>query len=342
MNHRSGGPRSFNTIKRSHREERSKRRVRCAKTLVAMMVVFLLLTLTAFILLVCNVAVGIHNRRAAEENNDPAVPQLVYEPITVASSSYREGETVVVNGSLAYAFPTRDADRLVSLIDYRKTVDGKNPYEIKTDKTQRLQKSAAENLDALLTAYYNKTNVALVVYDTYRTPDEQSKIGQSSGVDAGYSEHHTGLVVSLSQSKTTLNMNMSEHTDFLEMCHRYGFIQRYPEGKSKLTGVTNYGECLRYVGVAHATYMYQNGLCLEEYVDLIRKNHVSLKGSDGKHLAVDTNGDGAADYAVYYVPKSESADLTTVYVPGGMKYAVSGDNMGGFLVTVTLSSKQNS
>ena len=336
MNHRSGGPRSFNTIKRSHREERARRRILCAKTLVAMMVVLLLLTLTAFILLVCNVAVDFQNRRAPEVEDQPEIPPLTYVPVTVPTSSYLEGEVVTVNGNYVYTFPQNDADKMIPLSDLRQLVDGKNPYEIRTTKTQLLQRSAAENLNALLTAYYKKTDVALVVYDTYRTTDEQQKLGSS--VAAGYSEHHTGLVVSLSLSKNGLTLDMSEYADFLAMCHSYGFIQRYPDGKSAHTGVSNYGECLRYVGVAHATYMAENNLCLEEYADLLRKNHVSTEGSDGKHLGVDTNGDNVADYAVYYVPKNNSSDLTTVYVPKGMAYTVSGDNVGGFIVTVTLNS----
>ncbi len=341
MNYRSGGPRSFNTIKRSHREERARRRRLCAKTLVAMMVVLLLLTLTAFILLVCNVAVGIQNRHAPEEGNEPEIPTLTYIPITVSTSAYLEGEMVIVNKNNVYTFPQNDANKLVSLLDpdLRQLVDGKNPYEIRTTKTQLLQRNVAEQLNALLTDYYKKTGEALVVYDTYRTADEQKTVGETSKVAAGYSEHHTGLVASLSLSKTGLNLKMSEHPELLEMCHRYGFIQRYPEDKADLTNVrSNYGECLRYVGVAHAAYMAQNNLCMEEYVELLKKNHVSTEGSDGKHLAVDTNGDGTADYAVYYVPKNQSTDLTTVYVPKGMEYTVSGDNMGGFIVTVTLHS----
>ena len=123
----------------------------------------------------------------------------------------------------------------------------------------------------------------------------------------------------------------------LEMGVRYGFVQRYPASKTGLTGISGYEECLRYVGVAHAAYMTKNNLCLEEYVELIRKNHVSAEGTDGKHLLVDTDGDGTANYAVYYVPKNESSDLTTIPVPVGVPYAVSGDNVGGFIVTVTLN-----
>ena len=156
-------------------------------------------------------------------------------------------------------------------------------------------------------------------------------------MNAGYSEHHTGLLVSLSESHSSYNLRLEDHSLLFEMCHEYGFIQRYPAGKSTLTGVSNYGECLRYVGVAHATYIYQNGLCLEEYVELIRKNHVSATGTDGKHLLIDTDQDGTANYAVYYVPKNDSSDLTSIPVPNGIESTVSGDNIGGFIVTVTLN-----
>ncbi len=341
MNHRSGGPRSFNTVKRSNREERLKRRRQCDKTLFAIFVVSLLLVLSVFILLVCNVAVGIHNRRqAADGGGAPQMPNssgITYQMSTQKTDAYRTGELAVVNGAHEYAFPASDADKLVDLMDHRQLVDGKYPFQIYTGKSQRLQEAAAVKLGELLTAYYKQTGTALVVYDTYRTQEDQARIEPTSGVPAGKSEHHTGLVVSLSESPSTLKMELSDHAGLFDTCHRYGFIQRYPSGKGALTGVNNYEECLRYVGVAHATYIYNNGLCLEEYVEMLRKNHVSPNGTDGKHLLIDTDKDGTANYAVYYVPKSESSDLTAVPVPEGIPYTVSGDNIGGFIVAVTLN-----
>ena len=340
MNHRSSGPRSFNTVKRSNREERLKRRRQCDQTLASIAVVFFLLILSAFILLVCNVAVGIHNRNQATEGEGalpdaPNLPEVTYDDST---QDYRKGELVVVNGNHAYTFAENDADKLVELSVYRQLVDGKNPYQISTHKSQRLQEIAAEKLSQLLTAYYQQTGNVLWVYDTYRTADDQSRIEATSGVPAGKSEHHTGLVFSLSEVSSTIKMKLDDHEALFRMCHQYGFIQRYPSGKGDRTGVNNYEECLRYVGVAHATYIYNNGLCLEEYVEMLRKNHVSENGTDGKHLLIDTDNDGTANYAVYYVPKNETGNLATVKVPKGMPYTVSGDNIGGVIVTITLNS----
>lgn len=339
MNHRSGGPRSFNTVKRSNREERQRRRGQCAKTLLGIFIVSFLLVLSVITLLVCNLAVGIYNRRQAQSGegdpnlSTPNLPGITYQMSTQKNDLVYAGELAVVNGSHEYLFPQRDADQLKDLSSYRKLVDGKEPYQIKNGTTARLQATAAAKLNALLTEYYGQTDTTLVVFDTYRTKAEQ----ESYSVRPGFSEHHTGLLVSLSQSHGGYTLDLTAHARLFEICHRYGFIQRYPDAKSKLTGVSGYGECLRYVGVAHATYIAQNNLCLEEYVELLRKNHVSATGTDGKHLLVDTDGDGTANYAVYYVPKSTTGDLTAVPIPNGIEYTVSGDNIGGFIVTVTLN-----
>ena len=43
-----------------------------------------------------------------------------------------------------------------------------------------------------------------------------------------------------------------------------------------------------------------------------------------------------AAYEIYYVPMT--GDSTTVSVPKNYKYTISGDNVGGFIVTVDLNS----
>ena len=52
-----------------------------------------------------------------------------------------------------------------------------------------------------------------------------------------------------------------------ENSYKYGFIFRYPAGKSDITGVTEEVWHYRYVGVDAATEIYEQGLCLEEYLD---------------------------------------------------------------------------
>ena len=49
-------------------------------------------------------------------------------------------------------------------------------------------------------------------------------------------------------------------------CHKYGFIIRYPQGKSDITGYIYEPWHIRYLGVENATKVYESGLTLEEYL----------------------------------------------------------------------------
>mgnify|MGYP002310942121 CR=1 FL=1 len=47
---------------------------------------------------------------------------------------------------------------------------------------------------------------------------------------------------------------------------RYGFIHRYPNGKTDITGIIYEPWHYRYVGQEAAAEIYQQGVCLEEYI----------------------------------------------------------------------------
>lgn len=51
---------------------------------------------------------------------------------------------------------------------------------------------------------------------------------------------------------------------------QYGFVLRYPEGKSHLTGIAFESWHFRYVGVENAQYMEKHDLVLEEYLALLK------------------------------------------------------------------------
>lgn len=53
-----------------------------------------------------------------------------------------------------------------------------------------------------------------------------------------------------------------------ENCADYGFIIRYPADKTHITGISYEPWHLRYVGEDAATYIMENGLCLEEFLTL--------------------------------------------------------------------------
>lgn len=110
----------------------------------------------------------------------------------------------------------------------------------------------------------------------------------------------------------------------VQNCAKYGFIVRYPEGKSQITGQKYCPWHLRYVGEVHAELMAQNDLCLEEYVDFL------------KDYTVDeplTQKLGNRTYEIYTY--SALGDFTEVLVPSRGNYESSGDNIGTFVITVT-------
>ena len=51
-----------------------------------------------------------------------------------------------------------------------------------------------------------------------------------------------------------------------EHCQEFGFIIRYPADKKEMTEINTEPWHLRYVGIPAATYIMENGLCLEEFV----------------------------------------------------------------------------
>lgn len=82
----------------------------------------------------------------------------------------------------------------------------------------------------------------------------------------GTSEHQTGLAVDINADG--VNSYGYEVYDWLDAhAHEYGFIQRYPEDKTDITGVSNEPWHYRYVGEEAAFAIWQSGICLEEYLN---------------------------------------------------------------------------
>ena len=86
----------------------------------------------------------------------------------------------------------------------------------------------------------------------------------------GHSEHQTGLTIDVSSNKNGNMLNFDETSSFkwmLDNAYKYGFILRYPEGKSDITGFIYEAWHYRYVGVKVATDMHNNykDLTYEEY-----------------------------------------------------------------------------
>ena len=103
----------------------------------------------------------------------------------------------------------------------------------------------------------------------------------------GSSEHQLGVAVDIMGRTDTYYENgenevirwMKEH------CWEYGFILRYPENKSHITGIIYEPWHFRYVGVELAMELKDSGLCLEEYLDKLTNDGTTCGNPD----ALNTN-----------------------------------------------------
>lgn len=87
----------------------------------------------------------------------------------------------------------------------------------------------------------------------------------------GTSEHQLGLALDLVDASHVELDESQEETDaykwLKEHCQEYGFIVRYPNGKTDITGIIYEPWHFRYVGQEAAKTIMEKGICLEEYLE---------------------------------------------------------------------------
>lgn len=86
----------------------------------------------------------------------------------------------------------------------------------------------------------------------------------------GTSEHQLGLALDLVDARHVKLDESQENTDAYQWlskhCQEYGFIVRYPNGKTDITGIIYEPWHFRYVGEEAAMVIMDEGITLEEYL----------------------------------------------------------------------------
>ncbi len=239
-----------------------------------------------------------------------------------------KGDLVLVNAEYDYKFYEDDINT-ITLFDNKSDSYGAGDF------VTRLDRNVLNHLNEMIDAYAESQyldSTYIFILDGYRTYDEQVErhsSGKSRTFEAGHTDYHTGRTFDIYCSDTFSNIGYAyfNPTDnyewFVENSGNYGFITRFPEYKSEITGENARTYTYRYVGVPHAVYINSNNLCMEEYIELIKAYTIE------NQLEITVDG---RTYGVYYVPAEE--DETDVLVPLGKMYTVSGNNVDGFIVTV--------
>lgn len=81
----------------------------------------------------------------------------------------------------------------------------------------------------------------------------------------GTSEHQLGLALDINAEKDK-STNDQVYSWLRENSYKYGFILRYPQDKTNITGTSYEPWHYRYVGKKVAKIIYEQGICLEEYL----------------------------------------------------------------------------
>ena len=175
-------------------------------------------------------------------------------------------------------------DDLVTMKTRKQDSDGNNTnggVKKASGGEMELQRECAEALVELLEAGIaeGQTLYLKSAYRSYRTQNTMyyNRLEKNNGKDDGWvampgsSDHQTGLgcdVVPYAWRDRGMNEQMAKEEECQWMaanCAQYGFIIRYPEDKEDITEINYEPWHLRYVGIPVATYIMENGLCLEEF-----------------------------------------------------------------------------
>lgn len=163
-------------------------------------------------------------------------------------------------------------DAVIKMLEAMKKDGIKNVTIISAYRTYAYQRNLFES-------YIAQETAAHPTWSKDKIREEVLKYSAAPGT----SEHQTGLCVDLFTDEMEGLYNYGEETEnnpwdkgFAETeafewlsknAHKYGFILRFPENKTKITGYSYESWHYRYVGVDAATEIYKNGITLEEYLD---------------------------------------------------------------------------
>lgn len=273
----------------------------------------LFLILLAIILVIFLVVKGIKGSKKPAETTDSTTTEAPvttetpkptwnagYISLAVATSGKKEGNLILVNNNAEYSFPSKMTSKLTEL--YGKTdglfVMGRYKDESRTgvylhsgilSSLKKLcEAMTAANQDTL-GPYTDKDGATvtdkIMIASGYRSKDYQQTLydeadDKSFLAKAGYSEHHTGLAFDIkifTAKGATIDLRSGEYEWITENCHKYGFIRRYQAEKLGVTGISNEEWHFRFVDIPHAYAMKETGICLEEYIDMLKSSTTARK-----------------------------------------------------------------
>lgn len=308
------------------------------KLVIAIFVVVMLILVAFATLIIGKIA----------SNNPPAKQPDKNDGFTYVpkdAGDYKIGNLLLINGGFSYQMT--DFSNMVNVKAYQRDpankdkteINDKFTYSLSLDKVA-LDSEALDALNSMILDYCktldlssanpNSASNLTIAWGGYTESTINEYKSDVSDIGADFYDHILGTAVTLKRHSPAEAIDekliKEEFAWIYQNAHRYGFVLRYPNECKDHTGHDSQDRVhLRFIGVEHASYIYSEGICLEEYLEHLRSHTTA----NSPLSFVAANG---KSYDVYYVKHLENP--TNVPVPKDKNYTISGDNMNGFIVTV--------
>lgn len=189
------------------------------------------------------------------------------------SAALSENILVLVNKTHPVANEYVPADLIPVALKYR----DRNMQNTETGKMCKNAAAAFEELctgamdsgySILMRTGYRSYSYQKELYENYVSRDGEENANLYSA-KPGQSEHQTGLSCDVGLKDRSLEeFGGTEEAKWLaENAWKYGFILRFPEGKSDITGYMYEPWHIRYVGKEPAKVIYEHKWAFEEYLE---------------------------------------------------------------------------
>ncbi|SFT13539.1 D-alanyl-D-alanine carboxypeptidase family protein [Paenibacillus sp. BC26] len=259
------------------------------------------------------------NEIQLNEGKQAQAAEVRMSELHIDENQIYQGDLLLVNKDHP-VHPEGEETGAVNLSQHLELVNG---FRLQ-DNEIKLSPTLARKFTDMVKAAKNDGVSHFIINSGYRNHEEQNQLYAQKGADyalpAGYSEHHLGL--SLDIGSTQAEMGQSLEGKWLKKnAWRYGFILRYPEDKTEITGIASEPWHFRYVGLPHSALMQKKDFVLEQYMDYLKEK---------KQITITIDKE---TFEISYYPITGD---TTIPVPANGSYEVSGNNKDGVIVTAQI------
>ncbi len=233
-------------------------------------------------------------RDPAETSDDETEKKEEDEPWTEPPVYHVDGYVyrIDIRPYLSYIVPKNEEEYLL-LVNRNHTLSSDyQPSDLtrtKANYDKKLRQTACYALNAMFAemkalgvcdtkpqSAYRSYATQMSVYNSYLkterkrhptyTEEQIVALVQQYSAPPGASDHQTGLAVDFSPISSSFQSTKA-FAYLTKNAHKFGFILRFPKGKTDITGYMYESWHWRFVGRKAATEIYERGITLEEYLE---------------------------------------------------------------------------